>query len=123
MLPTKSAPSRCQICVDRLTGMPMVDDLCKAATRNIQSQPGAAAPASTGELRTQAEAIMTAVRDARLSGRALEEALRTYQNLWDRIELIEEQGAKGSNDSAASTMPWKRPTGDFPNWASTERPG
>ena len=35
---------------------------------------------------------MKAVREGRLSGRALEEALGAYQKLWDRIESLERPG-------------------------------
>ena len=51
---------------------------------------------------------MQAVRDGRLSGRAREEALCTYQSLWDRIESLDRQGPMDGNESTPSVIHYDR---------------
>jgi site-specific DNA recombinase len=88
---------------------PIADDLCKAATRDVSpQQPPSTAPARAGDLRRQAEAVMQAIRDGRLSGRALDEALRTYQSLWDRIESLDRQGTPDTTQSTPSAIHYDR---------------
>jgi DNA invertase Pin-like site-specific DNA recombinase len=81
----------------------IADGIRRAATRDVASQL-TAPPATTHDLRDEAEAVMKAIRDGRLSGRALEEALHTYQTLWDRIELLERQPTTGANQSTPSVI-------------------
>ena len=42
-------------------------------------------------LRQQADAIMAVVRGGRLTGRALEETVATYQQLWNQVEAMEQE--------------------------------
>ena len=42
-------------------------------------------------LRQQAEALMAVIRSGRLTGRALDETLATYQQFWDEIEAMERE--------------------------------
>jgi len=46
-----------------------------------------------GELSKQAEEIMQAIQQGRLHGRALEEALGTYQEIWDQVEALEKEAS------------------------------
>ncbi len=47
---------------------------------------------------------MKAISDGRLSGRALDEALRTYQNLWDKIESLDQQEKADPTQSGPSAI-------------------
>jgi site-specific DNA recombinase len=88
--------------------LPMAGEICKGATRESASQPISTPDTNTQEIRAKAEAVMSAVRDGRLSGRALKEALKTYQDLWDCIESIERQGAAGTEGFTPSVIRYDR---------------
>lgn len=65
-----------------------------AATRRCtpaDSDTGAHDKQRLKTLRQQADAIMAVVRSGRLTGRALEETLTTYQQLWNQVETMEKE--------------------------------
>jgi site-specific DNA recombinase len=68
-----------------------IDDLTGAATETVQSDEDGATHGQVGKMRAQAEAIMGAIKSAALSGRALEEALLSYQRIWDRVQSLERE--------------------------------
>ena len=73
-----------------------IETLRAAATRRTvqrSDQPSSHHRHRVATLRKQAEAVMTAVRHGRLSGRALEEALTTYQQVWHQVEELERSTA------------------------------
>src|SRR5262249_60034661 len=43
------------------------------------------------QLRRQAQGVMGAIQQGRLQGRALEEALGTYQRIWAQVEQLEQE--------------------------------
>jgi len=51
---------------------------------------------------------MKAIGDGCLSGRALDEALRTYQSLWDKIESLDRQEAAETTRSGPSAIHYDR---------------
>ncbi len=51
---------------------------------------------------------MKAIRDGRLSGRALDEALRTYQSLWDKVESLDQQKTAEATGSGPSALHYDR---------------
>ena len=67
-----------------------IDAICEQA-RRVTREPDAAQGelGRSAGLRKQAQAVMDAVRDGRLTGRALQEALATYQRLWEKVETRE----------------------------------
>jgi hypothetical protein len=71
-----------------------VESLRKAASR---PSPTLAAPRVAtrrhhlGQLRKEANSVMRAIQQGRLQGRALEEALSTYQRLWAQVEQVEHE--------------------------------
>jgi len=48
------------------------------------------------KMRVQADAIMDAVKSGALGGRALEEALLSYQQVWDQVQSLEKEARSGS---------------------------
>ena len=94
--------------------LPIRDHICRAATREVVSQSG---PAATDGLKEQAEAVMKAIREGRLSGRALDEALGAYQSLWDRIESLEPCGTTDRKGSMSSVIQYDQAViDDFLNY-------
>ncbi len=76
-----------------------IESLRVAANRRspgkLESPQGATRGRQLAQLRRQAEGIMGAIQQGRLQGRALEEALGTYQRIWAQVEELEqEQPAK-----------------------------
>ena len=53
------------------------------------------------QLRRQAQGVMGAVQQGRLQGRALEEALSTYQRIWAQVEQLEQE--EPANPESAPT--------------------
>ncbi|MGO9605402.1 MAG: hypothetical protein ACLQAT_18775 [Candidatus Binataceae bacterium] len=74
------------------------DDLSQAATQILQTAgPTNIEPQQRlAKLRQQAEAIMGAIKNSTLSGRALEEAMGDYQEIWDQIQSAEREPASPS---------------------------
>jgi hypothetical protein len=69
-----------------------IDDLSQAATQILQTgDPTNVEPQRLAKLRQQAEAIMGAIKNSTLSGRALEEAMGAYQEIWDQIQSAERE--------------------------------
>ncbi len=60
------------------------------------------------ELHKQAEEIMQAIQEGCLHGRALEEALRTYQQIWDQVEVLERETAPASPRTVATEIRYDR---------------
>jgi len=76
-----------------------VDDLSKAATQSLHTgDPIDNEPHQRlAKLRQHAEAIMGAIKNSTLDGRALEEAMAAYQEIWDQIQTVElEHHSRGS---------------------------
>ena len=72
-----------------------IDAICEQA-RQVVSEPCTTENDNLGssvELRKQAQAIMDAIREGRLTGRALQEATATYQRLWEELERLERRPA------------------------------
>jgi hypothetical protein len=76
-----------------------VDDLVKAATQVVQRNDDADTPRQLKKMRAQASAIMDAVKSGALGGRALEEALLTYQQIWDQVQSLEKEARSDSPSS------------------------
>jgi site-specific DNA recombinase len=70
---------------------PFIDAICQQA-RHVASEPNEARHDDRrfSDLRQQAHAVMDAVRKGGLTGRALREALATYQRLWEELEALEQ---------------------------------
>ena len=71
-----------------------VEALRTAATQERpegRENPDAEREKSLKELRKRAEGVMDAIRRGRLHGRALEEAMATYQEVWDEVERLERE--------------------------------
>jgi site-specific DNA recombinase len=68
-----------------------IDDLTKSATQIVQSNEESETHAQLDKMKAQAEAIMDAVKSAALRGRALEEALLSYQRIWDQVQSLEKE--------------------------------
>lgn len=68
-----------------------VHDLSRAATQIFQTGDPADSESHQrlAKLRQQAEGIMGAIKSSTLSGRALEEAMAAYQEIWDQIQTVE----------------------------------
>jgi len=70
-----------------------IDDLSQAAAHIVQTEE----PSDTGsdqrlaKLRRQAEAIMGAIKNSTLTGRALEEAMVAYQEVWEQVQSVERE--------------------------------
>src|SRR5262249_31806318 len=52
-------------------------------------------------LRRQAEGVMRAIQQGRLEGRALQEALGTYQRAWAQVEQLEQEPQSTGRESSA----------------------
>src|SRR5262249_17325943 len=63
---------------------------------------------SLKELRKRAQGMMDAIRRGRLHGRALEEALATYQKLWDEVEILERQATTTQHHAGATEIRYDR---------------
>src|SRR5262249_9002241 len=63
---------------------------------------------SLKELRKRAQGVMDAIRRGRLHGRALEEALATYQKLWDEVEILERQATTTQHHAGATEIRYDR---------------
>jgi len=79
-----------------------IESLRAAASRR---SPGRLEPAPTlrrqlAQLPRQAQGIMGAIQQGRLQGRALEEALSTYQRIWVQVEQLEQE--QQANPESAS---------------------
>ena len=59
-------------------------------------------------LRRQAEGVMRAIQQGRLQGRALQEALGTYQRAWAQVEQLEQESQSPGPDSAATEIHYDR---------------
>ena len=59
-------------------------------------------------LRRQAEGIMRAIQQGRLQGRALQEALATYQRLWAQVEQLEQEPESSGSESAPVEIHYDR---------------
>ena len=53
------------------------------------------------QLRRQAQGIMGAIQQGRLQGRALEEALSTYQRIWAQVEQLEQEQPENPESAPA----------------------
>jgi hypothetical protein len=60
------------------------------------------------KLRKQAEGVMRVVQDGHLQGRALQEALSTYQRIWVQIEEFEQQPRIEQPESAVTEIRYDR---------------
>jgi len=60
------------------------------------------------QLRRQAEGVMRAIQQGRLQGRALQEALSTYQDVWSRVEQLEQESQSAAVDSAPMEIHYDR---------------
>ena len=58
-------------------------------------------------MRAQADAIMDAVKSGALGGRALEEALLSYQQVWDQVQSLE-KGARSDSRSPFNEVRYDR---------------
>src|SRR5262245_1058441 len=79
---------------------------------NRQSAPKAEPQAATrrrqlAQLRRQAQGVMAAIQQGRLQGRALEEALSTYQSIWAQVERLEHE-LTATRDSAGTEIHYDR---------------
>ncbi len=59
-------------------------------------------------LRREAERIMATIRRGRLRGRALDEALSTYQTLWDEVNTLERDQLSGSRSRVSAEIRYDR---------------
>ncbi len=73
-----------------------VDDLVMAATQIVQGNADADTHRQLKKMRAQADAIMEAVKSGALGGRALEEALLSYQQIWDQVQSLEKEARSDS---------------------------
>jgi site-specific DNA recombinase len=73
-----------------------VDDLVKAATQIVQHNADGDTHRHLKKMRGQADAVMDAVKSGALGGRALEEALLSYQQIWDQVQSLERQARSDS---------------------------
>jgi hypothetical protein len=89
-----------------------IEELRANATRErpgSHEKPDAERRESLKKLRKRAEAVMEGIRGGRLHGRALEEALATYQAMWDEVERLEaEAGTAAQDEIAASEIRYDR---------------
>jgi len=60
------------------------------------------------DLRKRAQGVMDAIRRGALHGRALEEALATYQELWDEVESIEREPTTAQDHAGATEIRYDR---------------
>jgi hypothetical protein len=72
-----------------------IETVCVAASRRSQRKheplPGTTPRRQLAKLHRQAQGIMGAIQRGRLQGRALEEALGTYQRIWAQVEQLEQE--------------------------------
>ena len=81
-----------------------IEALRLAANRRPSGKPeppqGATRRRQLAQLRKQAQGIMGAIQQGRLQGRALEEALASYQQIWAQVEQLEQE--QPANPESAS---------------------
>ena len=81
-----------------------IESLRVAANRRspgtLEPPQGATRRRQFAQLRKQAQSIMGAIQQGRLQGRALEEALGTYQRIWAQVEQLEQE--QPANHESAS---------------------
>jgi site-specific DNA recombinase len=77
--------------------------ICEAAVRRelSEAEPPSPVEPTLAALRRQAAAVMHAVRESRLGGRALDEAMATYQAIWSQIEAAERAAAAAADRKPA----------------------
>jgi site-specific DNA recombinase len=71
-----------------------IETLRNAASRRPPGRPEAQAAGrrrQLAQLRRQAEGVMRGIQQGHLHGRALEEALGTYQRIWAKVEQLEQE--------------------------------
>lgn len=73
-----------------------IDDLVKAATQIVQRDVDGDTHRRLEKIRAQADAIMDVVKSGALVGRALEEALLSYQQAWDQFQSLEKEARRDS---------------------------
>lgn len=73
-----------------------VNDLVKVATQVVQRNGDADTHRQLKKMRAQADAIMDAIKSGALGGRALEEALLSYQQIWDQVQSLEKEARSDS---------------------------
>jgi DNA invertase Pin-like site-specific DNA recombinase len=88
-----------------------IEILREAATR----RPPAPSTGQSGQtrhrlagLRKEAEAVMQMVRHGHLRERALEEALATYQQIWDQVETLEREREEASTEDVRTEVRYDR---------------
>jgi hypothetical protein len=59
-------------------------------------------------LRRQAEGVMRAIQQGRLEGRALQEALGTYQRVWTQVEQLEQESQSPGQEPSAIEIRYDR---------------
>src|SRR5262249_47719560 len=88
-----------------------VESLRIAASRRSPDTAGpevAARRRHLTRLRSQAEGVMRAIQQGRLQGRALQEALSTYQRVWAQVEQIEQETQSAALESAPTEVHYDR---------------
>jgi len=87
-----------------------IDQLYQAAIQTTHERTRQAGQDRQGleDLRREAEAIMAAVRQGRIQGRALEEAMATYQRVWERVEVLEREAQLGRRASGVTEVRYDR---------------
>ena len=76
-----------------------IEALCSAAVRPSRPSADRETPNTQRDLqrlRRQANALLQAIQQGHLQGRALHEALQTYQRVWDQAEALERIGSSAS---------------------------
>jgi site-specific DNA recombinase len=88
-----------------------IESLRVAASRRspakLQGPQGATRGRQLAQLRRQAQGIMGAIQQGRLQGRALEEALSTYQEIWTQVEQLEQE-QPGNPESSPTEIQYDR---------------
>src|SRR5262249_45738487 len=60
------------------------------------------------QLRRQAVGVMRAIQQGRLQGRAFQEALSTYQQVWSQVEQLEQEALTTRPESMATEIHYDR---------------
>jgi site-specific DNA recombinase len=79
----------------------------RQAVRSAESRP-VAVRRQLARFRRQAEAIIHGIQQGRLKGRALQEALGTYQQVWDEVERLEQKPQLPGSESLAMEIHYDR---------------
>jgi len=88
-----------------------IENLRMAANRRPQRGPDpqvASQRRQLAHLRRQAEGVMRAIQQGRLKGRALQEALRTYQRVWTEVEQLEQEPHSTGQELSAIEIRYDR---------------